>query len=258
MIEGRGGERALRCEEITVRLGGVLALDSASLSVSPGECVGLVGPNGAGKTTLLNVITGFVKPTEGRVTVDGQDISTWPIRKRSTCGLYRTFQGQHLFSALSIRENIEVAALAAGYSAQRARRQTDDLLTMLELDSISGQSCAGIPHGHAQRVSLARALIVNPRYVVLDEPAAGLSEDESGEFVTLIRRAAEEGAGVVLVEHDLNFVEDVCSRLCALAEGRMIFEGSMREAFLDPAVQAAYLGTPSHSGTAGHGGGGVE
>ena len=237
----------LTCENVTVRLGGVLALDGASLSVSPGECLGLVGPNGAGKTTLLNVMTGFVKPSEGRVVIDGQDITSWSIPKRSRCGIYRTFQGLHLFSSLSIRENVEVAALAGGSAPSQARTDTDTLLGMLGLDSISDQSCAGIPHGYAQRVSLARALIVKPSYVVLDEPAAGLSDDESGEFVTLIKRAAEEGAGVVLVEHDLNFVEDVCLRLCALAEGRVIFEGSMREAFLDPAVQAAYLGTPAHS-----------
>jgi ABC-type branched-subunit amino acid transport system ATPase component len=192
-------------------------------------------------------MTGFVKPSEGRVIVDDQDITSWSIPERSRCGIYRTFQGLHLFSALSIRENVEVAALAKGSTSHQARRDTDALLRMLGLDSIGDQPCAGIPHGYAQRVSLARALIVKPAYVVLDEPAAGLSEDESGEFATLITRAAEDGAGVVLVEHDLNFVEEVCPRLCALAEGRVIFEGSMRNAFLDPAVQAAYLGTPAHS-----------
>jgi len=234
----------LSCEAVTVRLGGVIALDDVGLTVAPSECVGLVGPNGAGKTTLLNVLTGFIKPDQGRVVLDDSEVTRWSVRQRARAGLSRTFQAQHLFGAVSVRECLELTALCTGRRRREAVADADDYIELLGLAASERKPCGELPHGDAQRVSLARALIVRPRYVVLDEPAAGLSEGESGDFAQAIRQTAEHGVGVLLVEHDLSFVEQVCGRLYALTEGRVIFGGSIREAFASRIVQEAYLGTP--------------
>lgn len=258
-MQGRISVRALECRGISVQLGGVQALKDIDVTLQPGERVGLVGPNGAGKTTLLNVMTGFVRPSAGSVTVDGKDVTGWSPHRRSRLGLHRSFQGLHLFGPLSVQENVELAALAAGRSPRDARRRAVALIDELGLNSVRDEACSDISHGHAQRASMARALVEEPTYVVLDEPAAGLSDQESGALVDVVREAAERGTGVLLVEHDLNFVDQVCDRLYTLSEGLMIFEGTMQDAFANAQVQAAYLGPmsarplPHHASTVSHG-----
>lgn len=228
---------------LSVRYGGVTALDAVSLELSPGERVGLIGPNGAGKTTLLDAISGFVEPFGGAITLDSRDITKLGPRARSRLGLCRTFQGLRLFAGLSIGENVEVAALAAGRSRKDARRRATELLERLHLSDRMAEPCASLPTGLAQRVGLARALAADPTFLLLDEPAAGLSGTEADQLADMIRDASKSGTTVLIVDHDMEFVSDICERTYVLSEGRKIFEGPVEEALADPAVQSAYLGS---------------
>jgi len=233
---------------VSVAFGGVNALTDASLRLAIGEAVGLIGPNGAGKTTLLNVLSGFTASTTGTVKIGEQPIDGMPPRLRARQGLYRTFQGLRLFPFLSVRENVEVAALSAGMSRRQSAQRSDELMELLEISMYRDRPCSTLPQGLSQRVGLARALAPRPKFLLLDEPAAGLSDPESDELARVVRRAAQAGTGVLVVEHDLRFVDHVCDRLYVLAGGQPIFDGALAEAFEHPMVQAAYLGTPVPSG----------
>jgi branched-chain amino acid transport system ATP-binding protein len=235
-----GGE--LRAEKVTVSRGGVVALSGASFRLSRGEAVGMIGPNGAGKTTLLDALSGFLKPQGGRVLLDGEDITKFPAARLARRGVYRTFQGSRLFTSLSVEENIEVSALAAGATHRTAVARTQDLMKQLDLIPFRGRRCRELPQGFTQRIVLARALATKSRFVLLDEPAAGLSDLEAVEFHGLVRRARDEGAGLLVVEHHMAFVEAVCDRVCVMVQGEFVFDGSVQETFSSPLVQAAYLG----------------
>jgi len=239
----------LRATGVSVAFGGVNALTDASLHLAIGEAVGLIGPNGAGKTTLLNVLSGFTNSSTGTVSIGERSLDGLAPRQRAMFGLYRTFQGLRLFPFLSVRENIEIAALSAGMSRRRSAQRSDELVGMLELGAYEGRPCGALPQGLSQRVGLARALAPRPKFLLLDEPAAGHSDPESDELASVVRRAAEAGTGVLVVEHDLRFVDHVCDRLYVLAGGQPVFDGNLAEAFEHPLVQAAYLGTPVASGT---------
>jgi branched-chain amino acid transport system ATP-binding protein len=232
----------LECEQVSVLRGGVRALSGVGLRVAAGEVVGLIGPNGAGKTTLLDVLSGFLAPTEGKVRVDGHEVGDLVASRRARLGVHRTFQGSRLFSGLSVEENVLIGAVSMGASRAEARRQCDQLLTALELQGVRHQRCRGLPQGITQRIVLARALSTRPRFLLLDEPAAGLSEVETEEFEGLLRMAQREGAAVLVVEHDMRFVESVCDRIYVLTEGELLFEGTVEETFANAQVQAAYLG----------------
>jgi len=233
---------ALECRDIEVFRGGVRALTDVSIRVEVGEIVGLIGPNGAGKTTLLDALSGFLARVSGTVCVDGVDVSKENASRRSRRGIHRTFQGSRLFANLSVAENIMVGALAAGRSPAEAEATCGGLLTSLELERWRHQRCQGLPQGITQRIVLARALATEPRFLMLDEPAAGLSEVETDEFESLLDDARAKGTGVLVVEHDMRFVESVCDRIYVLTEGALLFEGSVTDTFASPVVQQAYLG----------------
>lgn len=238
--------QAVECRHVAVRRGGVTALDDVSVRVEVGEIVGLIGPNGAGKTTLLDALSGFLPRMSGEVFVDGVEVGKESPSRRSRRGIHRTFQGSRLFANLSVEENVMVGALAAGRSAGRARTECDELLGSLELEPWRHQRCHGLPQGITQRIVLARALATRPRYLMLDEPAAGLSEVETEEFEHLLRAARESGTGVLVVEHDMRFVESVCDRIYVLSEGALLFAGTVADTFASPVVQQAYLGEIEH------------
>jgi branched-chain amino acid transport system ATP-binding protein len=233
----------LVCSEVSVAFAGVLALDKVSLSVKRGEVVGLIGPNGAGKTTLLNALSGFTAIVSGSVHLDGQDITRLPPQRRARLGLERTFQHGRLFSGLTVRENVELGALAVRATSRAARSLADRLLANLGLEDMADLPVAQLSHGDQQQVSVARAVAGRPRYLLLDEPAAGLSEGAMAELGLVIERTIKEsGAGVVLIDHNVDFVLKLSDRVVVLDYGEVLAEGPSDEIRRNVNVVSAYLG----------------
>ena len=234
----------LRAGGVSRSLVGVHALDGVTLERQRHEVVGLIGPNGAGKTTLVNIVTGFDFPDEGGVELAGEDITSWPPHRRARTGLARTYQHGRLFGGLSTRENVEVAALGVGAGPREARRRADELLGLLGLEAREAAPAAVLPHGEARRLGVARALAARPRFVLMDEPAAGLSEAEVPAFAEVVRTVRDEhDAGVLLIDHTVGLVLDVCDRVQVLDEGRTLAEGTPTEIRRNIDVTAAYLGS---------------
>jgi branched-chain amino acid transport system ATP-binding protein len=191
----------------------------------------------------VNVLTGFDFPDEGAVELEGRDITRWSPHRRGRQGLARTFQHSRSFRSLSVRENVEVAALGAGASPGAARRRADELLERLRLRSYASAPAGSLPHGHERRLGVARALAGDPGFVLLDEPAAGLPEAEIDEFAAVVRSVADEhDAGVLLIDHNMALVMDVCDRIQVLDHGATLAEGTPREIRANLDVAAAYLG----------------
>ena len=234
---------SLRASSVSRAFEGVQALREVTLELEPGEVVGLIGPNGAGKSTLVNLLTGFDRPTAGTVELDGQDVTRWPPHRRGRRGLARTFQHSHAFPGLTVRENVEVAALGVGTSPRAAARRADGLLAQLGLDRDADAPAAALAHGDERRLGVARALATEPRFVLLDEPAAGLPEAEVPPFARLIETVrSEHGAGVLLIDHNMALIMDVCDRIVVLDQGLVLAEGTPDEIRSNLDVVAAYLG----------------
>ncbi|HEY7134469.1 MAG TPA: ABC transporter ATP-binding protein [Acidimicrobiia bacterium] len=237
----------LSVDSVTVRFRGNVAVNGVDLTAEPGCVTGLIGPNGAGKTTLFNVITGLQQPTAGRVVLDGHDITRLPPFKRARKGIGRTFQRLELFSALTARENIRVAAdIHRGWSSQRESPDevAERIIQRIGLHDVAEIRVDSLPTGQGRLVELGRALATNPTVLLLDEPAAGQDESETERFADLLRELAGEGMAVLLVEHDVSLVMDVCSHIHVLDFGEIIAVGSPEEIRVNDAVLAAYLGTP--------------
>jgi branched-chain amino acid transport system ATP-binding protein len=237
---------ALEVDEVSVRFGGNLALDNASFSARHSQITGLIGPNGAGKTTMFNVITGLLTPTSGRIRLDGRDVTDLKLHKRARAGLARTFQRLELFSMLTVRENIRVAADTRKRWARDnddAGQLTDSIIERVGLTGLADERVTSLPTGQGRLVELGRALACKPRVLLLDEPASGQDDNETARFGELLRALANEGTAVVLVEHDMSLVMDVCDRLFVLNLGRMIANGEPTSVQHDQAVLDAYLGT---------------
>jgi branched-chain amino acid transport system ATP-binding protein len=236
----------LEASDISVRFGGLLALDAATLSVEAGCITGLIGPNGAGKTTLFNVITGLQHPSTGRVMVDGRDITDAKPHRRARLGIARTFQRLEAFGSLSARENVLVAAEMRRRWAKDDASPADITQQMLEhvgIVAVADETVDSLPTGTARLVELARALATKPRVLLLDEPSSGLDEDETDALGRLLLQLSSEGLGILLVEHDMPFVMGTCTHIDVLDFGRVIARGGPMEIQGDAAVQAAYLGT---------------
>ena len=244
-ITATASTSVLQAEKVTVHFGGYQALDNASLEATAGEVVGLIGPNGAGKTTLLNVITGLVKSDSGRVELDGAVLTGLSPYGIARSGLARTFQNFRLFSALSVRENIGVVHLmAARFRQSRSLPPVDTLVAQAGLWEHRDRRAAELDYGNARRLELARAAAAGPDFLLLDEPTSGMSDHESINMIDQVRSMAKLiGAGVVVIDHDLNFITGICDRVYVLDQGRVIAVGTPAEISVNPAVQAAYLGT---------------
>jgi branched-chain amino acid transport system ATP-binding protein len=238
--EGPGG--SLRASSVSRSFAGVEALREVTLELQPGEVVGLIGPNGAGKSTLVNLLSGFDRPTRGRVELEGRDVTRWAAHRRGRHGLARTFQHSHAFGGLSVRENVEVAALGVGVSGRKAARRADELLGLLGLSAYADRPASALAHGDERRLGVARALATGPRFVLMDEPAAGLSEAEVPRFAEAITTVRGRGAGVLLVDHNVALVMEVCERIHVLDQGATLAEGTPQEIRADLGVAAAYLG----------------
>ena len=235
----------LRAEGIDVAFGGFRALDGAHLVAATDEVVGIIGPNGAGKTTFVNVITGMVEPTNGSVMLGDTDLTSAPPHLIARAGLVRTFQNLRLFSALTVRENVETAALVAGvHRSDRDLPDVDELVAAAGLWEHRDRRARELDYGNSRRLELARAAAMAPSFLLLDEPTSGMSDAESLAMIEQVRRMATlTGAGVVVIDHDLNFITGICDRIYCLDQGRVISQGTPAEIQADPLVQAAYLGT---------------
>jgi branched-chain amino acid transport system ATP-binding protein len=235
----------LSTDGVVVRFGGVRALSETSVDVDPGRVTGLIGPNGAGKTTLFNVITGLQEPDAGRVVFDGADITRRSPFRRARMGIARTFQKLEAFSSLSARENVLVAAeqrKAWDRSPYHPGQIADELLERVGIANVAQYMVGTLPTGTARLVELARALAMNPRVLLLDEPSSGLNEEETAGMAMLLRSLVLDGLAVLLVEHDMSFVMGTCELIYVLEFGQIIAEGAPTQIQQDKAVQAAYLG----------------
>jgi branched-chain amino acid transport system ATP-binding protein len=230
---------------VTVRFGGNVALDGVSFTAEPGVVTGLIGPNGAGKTTLFNVITGLLPPSAGQVLIAGDNVSRMRPSSRARLGMARTFQRLELFTLLSVRENIRVAVDVRRTGGTRPAQYVDEIIERIGLTDVADARVGNLSTGRARLVELGRALATQPKVLLLDEPASGQDESETQAFGRLLRDLAREGIAVVLVEHDMHLVMQVCDLIHVLDFGRIIAVGTAAEIQHDEAVLAAYLGTKS-------------
>jgi len=235
----------LEIQNLSVSFGGVHALAEVSLAIEPGRIYGLIGPNGAGKSTAINAITGTIAPTRGRVLWQGEDMRRWAQHRRARAGLARTFQNLALFHRLSVRDNVSCGALHARSHAERPVA-VDTALQAFGLGEVVAESVSVLSLGTRKRVEMARAMVANPKLLLLDEPAAGLTGSEIADFCAHMRSFKDRGGAVLLVEHDMSLVMSLCEHLYVLDFGRLIASGTPDEVRANPAVQAAYFGAASN------------
>ena len=252
----------LEVRDVSVRFGGLTALSAVSLTVPPRQVVGVIGPNGAGKTTLLNVLCGFIRPDEGQVLIDDRHYRDLRPHRLAGLGIARTLQGVGLFGGLSAIENVMTGAncrAGAGFwsallglprsdrDERRLRQEARAALDRVGAAGVADARPGELPYGMRKRVALARALVAQPKILLLDEPASGLAEDELSELGGLIRELAAE-TSLVIVEHHMDLMMSVCDSLVVLDFGKVISRGSPQEVQADPAVTAAYLGASGPAG----------
>lgn len=232
----------LDVQNVTVRFGGVTAVDRATISADGGQVTALIGPNGAGKTTLFNVVTGLQRPTGGKVFLDGNDITHTPTHRRARHGIARTFQRLEAFGSLTVEENIRVAADAVRAKNTKPAQVTRGLIKRIGLERYADARADSVPTGVARLVELARALAIDPELLLLDEPSSGLSEAETDAFGELLRDLAAQGRAVLIVEHDMGLIMRVSDVIHVLDRGKLIASGTPTEVQADPLVRKAYLG----------------
>ena len=234
----------LAAQGVSVHFAGVRAIEDVSVVLAPREILGLVGPNGAGKTTIVNVLSGFQAPHSGRVHLNGAAVtgrtSDWLARN----GVVRTFQAVRLFRKLTVSENIEASLVSLGAGRSAARRKAHEILAYLGITHRADVEGEALNYGDERRVGIARALALNPAFLLLDEPAAGMNVAEAEALSNLIRQIRDDfGCGVLLIEHNMALITRTCERMQVMASGRTIATGTPAEVFENPLFRAAYLGT---------------
>ena len=243
----------LEVRNVSKHFGSLVAVEDVTMSVEKGELRAIIGPNGAGKTTFFNMISGFFPPTKGDIAFDGQVVTRLPVSARVARGMARTFQITEIFPELSVRENVRIAQESAdGFrlhmwvsraETARVMREVDELLTQVGLASKADRLVGELSHGDQRAAEIAMALALRPRLLLLDEPTAGMGEQETYQVAGLIRRLHRNSAyTIVLIEHDMRVVFNLADRITVLTEGKMLAEGTPKEIAEDPHVQAAYLG----------------
>lgn len=244
----------LSVEELQKSFGGVRAVADVTLDMSAGEALGLIGPNGAGKTTFVNLITGHSKPDRGRVFWSGQETTSLPVERVARAGVARTYQHMRLLEGRSVLDNVLVGLhkhLSGGLATvltrrrqqeRQARERARECVHRLGLDGLESASVSSLPYGLRRRVEIARALVSEPKALLLDEPTAGMTHAEAADIADTVRAVRSDGIGVLLIEHNVGLVTSLCDRLAVLEWGALIAVGRPDDVWLDDRVQAAYLG----------------
>ena len=263
-MNGPGEKPILEVRGLTRRFGGLVAVDNFSFAVREGAIHGLIGPNGAGKTTTFNLISGFYAHNAGQVRYLGREISGRKTSSLAAMGLVRTFQGSTLFQEFSVLDNVRVGrhlTARAGFvshllgtdrpSEQAADAKARETLAFFGLEGLAGEPAANLSHGHQRMLGIAVALVAEPRVLLLDEPFTGMNLQETRRMMSLVRRIRDDGVTVMLVEHDMQAVMNLCDIITVMNFGALLVEGTPEEVRNDPAVIEAYLGAAADSG-AGH------
>jgi len=243
----------LEARHLTKRFGNLVAVNDISIAVAPGELRAIIGPNGAGKTTFFNMITGFFPPTSGEILLGGDDVTRLSAQQRVKRGMARTFQITEIFPEMTVRENVRIAVEAAdGFSLRvwttrsedvRLSGDVDRVLALAGLAAKAERMVGELSHGDQRAAEIAMALALKPRVLLLDEPTAGMGEQETFQVASLIRRLHKQsGYTIVLIEHDMRVVFNLADRITVLAEGSLLADGTPQQIGDNPAVQAAYLG----------------
>jgi branched-chain amino acid transport system ATP-binding protein len=245
----------LEVSGITRMFGGIRALNDISLEVFPKQIVGIIGPNGAGKTTAFNIITGAYRPSQGEVRLDGQAVTSEPSHRIARAGISRTFQNIRLFGDMTVWEHLLVAQpqsefplrrlLPTSWANPQALRRSEEILEFLELADVKNRIARSLPYGVQRRVEIARAISARPKLLLLDEPVAGMNHDEADGIRRLMLTLRERGLSILLIEHDMAFVMNLCDYLYVLDFGVMIAQGRPDEIRTNPTVLDAYLGRAS-------------
>jgi branched-chain amino acid transport system ATP-binding protein len=247
----------LEIDQLTMQFGGLVAVNNVSIRVEKGEIHGLIGPNGSGKTTIFNVLSGYYKPTGGKISFEGRVISGLPAHQITAAGFARTFQNMRLFKTMTVLENLLVAMghhakvsmfqeifnpVAVRQEEQRFVENAMELLDLLEVADFANELATSLPYGHQRRVEMARALATNPKVILLDEPAAGLNEVETEDLRKTLLKIRDLGVTIFLVEHDMKLVMGICEVISVLDYGKKIAEGTGPAIRKDPVAIEAYLG----------------
>jgi branched-chain amino acid transport system ATP-binding protein len=240
--------QSLTAESVSVSFEGLRALSNVTLDVPRETVTGLIGPNGAGKTTLVNVLTGFQAPGEGRVTLDSEELGRLPPHKIRRRGVARTFQSGRLFSELTVIDNLEVTGVGLGLTRREAAAKAEAMLHWIGISHLAERAGGGLPYTDERRVAIGRALMMEPNYLLLDEPAAGMSADEALDLAQLIRRIiAELKCGVLLIEHNIGLVLNICDHIHVLDSGEIIEVGPPPAIKASEKVRHAYMGTQAEA-----------
>jgi len=228
-------------DKLSKEFGGVVAVNAVSLSIENGEVRGLIGPNGAGKTTLINLISGLLTQSSGNLTLDGERLNGWSADRRAVFGVARTFQNLRIFPNLSVEQNIEVARLSA--RSQSGHAIIDEAIERFDLTDKLTLSAGALSYGHLRRLEIVRALSLAPRLLMLDEPAAGMNEQETDQLADALKWVnANLFCATLVIDHDLKFIMSLCARITVMNMGRVIAEGTPEEITKDQNVVDAYLG----------------